>query len=65
MITFYFNPKNDKIPNSDDTMVIVEEGIISMFPLSEDNRHYCMYLDWVAEGNEASVWGPDAPDWPA
>jgi len=43
------------------------DGSFMSVPIVDDNdgAEYKAYLDWVAEGNEASVWGPDAPDWPA
>jgi hypothetical protein len=34
-----------------------EDGAISAFPMSEDNRDYREYLEWVAEGNQ-----PDPAD---
>jgi hypothetical protein len=31
--------------------IIVENGITSIVPLDEANRHYQEILEWVAEGN--------------
>lgn len=36
-------------------------GPQGQFPMSEDNRDYRTYLEWVAEGNEPQPWNPDAP----
>ena len=30
---------------------ILDDGTISSIPMSEGNRDYREYLDWVAEGN--------------
>ena len=36
------------------TCVLTEkDGLVLSIPLSENNRHYQEYLEWVAQGNTA------------
>ena len=38
------------------TCVLTERnGLVISIPLSENNRHYQEYLEWVAEGNTAEA----------
>ena len=45
----------DHLGNS---FVVSDEG--SFIPTDEGNRDYQAYLAWVAEGNVAEEWTPDA-----
>jgi len=40
--------------------VIRRESDKAFIPLNLDNRDYQAYLAWVAEGNTAEEWNPDA-----
>ena len=38
------------------TCVLTErDGLVICIPMSENNRHYQEYLEWVAEGNTAEA----------
>ncbi len=38
------------------TCVLTERnGLVISIPISENNRHYQEYLEWVAEGNTAEA----------
>ena len=41
-------------------MSIIDCGEMWQFPIDESNSHYQEYLAWVAEGNTAEEWNPDA-----
>lgn len=62
MIQYYFNPKDPSVGPSTDSIVRIEDSIVSFIPISEQNRDYRAYLEWVAEGNEAPIWDPSILD---
>ena len=38
----------------------LEGGAVKSFPLTDDNPNKAAYDAWVAEGNTATEWSPDA-----
>ena len=38
----------------------LDDGGVRSFPLADDNPNTAIYLAWVAEGNTAEEWSPDA-----
>jgi hypothetical protein len=40
--------------------MIVRVADNAWIPMNEQNSDYQQYLAWVAEGNTAEEWGPDA-----
>lgn len=40
----------------------LEDGGVRSFPLTDDNPNKAAYDAWVAEGNTAEEWSPDASD---
>jgi len=38
----------------------LDDGGVRSFPLTDDNPNKVLYDAWVAEGNTAEEWGPDA-----
>jgi len=50
MKTFYLNPINNE------TIIMVENNIVSCVPIDEANPDYQQYLAWVAEGNTPEEW---------
>ena len=43
------------IENTDGMRLLVDEDGVP-FPENHANTYYCDYLEWVAEGNEATEW---------
>jgi hypothetical protein len=37
-----------------------DDGSIDSIPMTEENADYRTYLAWVAEGNTAEEWSPEA-----
>ena len=52
MKTFYLNSTNI----NNDTVVMVENSIVSCVPADEANSDYQQYLAWLAEGNTPEEW---------
>jgi hypothetical protein len=42
-----------------DNLIMVNDGVISFVPMSEDNTDYQQYLAWLAEGNTPEPWQPE------
>ena len=40
--------------------MVVRVADSAWIPMNEQNSDYQQYLDWVAEGNTAEEWSPDA-----
>ena len=40
----------------------LSDGAVMSFPLTDDNPNKPAYDAWVAEGNTAEEWSPDASD---
>lgn len=38
-------------------VIIRSDG--AQIPITEDNYDYCVYLDWVAEGNTPGEWSEE------
>ena len=38
----------------------LDNGEVSSIPMVETNADYRVYLAWVAEGNTATEWNPEA-----
>lgn len=59
---FYYldtvNPMTNKIQRH--IMQSLDDGGVRSFPLTDDNPNTAGYLAWVAEGNTAEEWNPDA-----
>ena len=55
MKTFYKNPLN----KNDESILMVEDGVISSVPISEQNADYRDYLEWLAEGNTPGEWSEE------
>lgn len=43
-----------------ETYIIEQNGIVSCIPADPNNIDYQQYLQWVAEGNTAEEWSPNA-----
>ena len=56
MKTFYLNSTNI----NNDTVVMVENSIVSCVPADEANPDYQQYLAWLAEGNTPEEWQPES-----
>ena len=42
------------------SIVRVNGDEVAFIPVDESNQHYQQYLAWVAEGNTAEEWNPNA-----
>jgi hypothetical protein len=42
------------------SIVRVVDTEVAFIPMDETNQHYQQYLAWVAEGNTAEEWSPNA-----
>jgi hypothetical protein len=52
-MTYKYTLVRDPITNTEDSLKRQDEdGNVAIVPVTEDNRDYQEYLEWLAEGNE-------------
>ena len=52
-MTYTYTLVRDPFTNTEDSLKRQDEdGNVAIVPVSEDNRDYQEYLEWLAEGNE-------------
>ena len=60
---FYYFDSTNPITNEVQRHIMQrldDDGGVRSFPLTDDNPNTAAYLAWVAEGNTATEWKPEA-----